>query len=178
MKREYHLLVDYGADLIVNHHQHCFSGFEEYNGTPIFYGLGNFYFDNPNMRNDKWNEGLLLQVELKKNSINYNLIPYWQCRTEPVIAIRDYNEVNGTIEQLNAIIKDDKLLNEHFNRLLKTKKPLYPFLPYGNHYLRALYSRGLLPDFMSYKRKSKILNAVRCETHREIILSYFEAFNE
>ena len=66
MKRDYHLIADFGADVIVNHQQHCYSGYEIYNGKPIFYGLGNFYFDNPCKRNDKWNEGLLLQMEISK----------------------------------------------------------------------------------------------------------------
>ena len=45
MKETYHFFVDAGADIIINHHQHCFSGYEIYNGKPIFYGLGNFCYD-------------------------------------------------------------------------------------------------------------------------------------
>ena len=35
---------------MVNHHQHCFSGYEVDNGSSILYGLGNFCFDNPDKR--------------------------------------------------------------------------------------------------------------------------------
>ncbi len=45
MKKWYRFFVDAGADAVVNHHQHCFSGYEVYCGKPIFYGLGNFCFD-------------------------------------------------------------------------------------------------------------------------------------
>ena len=41
----YRFFIDAGADAIINHHQHCFSGYEVYNSKPIFYGLGNFCFD-------------------------------------------------------------------------------------------------------------------------------------
>lgn len=174
MKRDYHLIADFGADVIVNHHQHCYSGYEMYNGTLIFYGLGNFFFDNPQKRNDKWNEGLLLKLDVQKDEIQFELIPYNQCDDDPVIRIRKYGEVKDKIEKLNAIIADDNLLNEHFDRLVASKKPLRPFLPYGNHYLRALYHRGFFPDFMSKQRKVIIENSISCETHREVLLRYFD----
>lgn len=47
---------------MVNHHQHCFSGYEIYNNKYIFYGLGNFCFDNPVKRNSIWNEGYMLSL--------------------------------------------------------------------------------------------------------------------
>lgn len=177
MKRDYHLIVDFGADVIVNHHQHCYSGYEIYEGKPIFYGLGNFFFDNLKKRNDKWNEGLLLHLEVTKDKIDYELIPFRQCDVNPTIEMRNYEEVRTEVERLNAIIADDALLNECFDKLVTSKKPLYQFLPYGNHYLRALYSRGFLPDCMTKNRKAKIENAVSCETHREVLLRYFEQLN-
>lgn len=35
----YQFFIDAGADAVVNHHQHCFSGYEVFNDRPIFYGL-------------------------------------------------------------------------------------------------------------------------------------------
>ncbi len=40
-------LIDAGADLIIGNHPHVPHGFELYNGKPIFYSLGNFYFNMP-----------------------------------------------------------------------------------------------------------------------------------
>ena len=57
MKETYRFFVDAGADAVVNHHQHCYSGYEVYNGKPIFYGIGNFLFDREGVRNSIWNEG-------------------------------------------------------------------------------------------------------------------------
>ena len=174
MKRDYRLIADFGADVIVNHHQHCFSGYEIYNGKPIFYGLGNYFFDNPLKRNDKWNEGLLLKLDISSEDTHFEIIPYNQCDKDPVINVKDYDEVKDKIDALNAIIADDKLLNEHFEKLVASKKPIHPFLPYGNHYLRGLYNRGYLPDGLSKSRKAKIENAISCETHRDVLLNYFE----
>ena len=39
MKKWYRFFVENGADVVVNHHQHCYSGYEEYLGKTIFYGI-------------------------------------------------------------------------------------------------------------------------------------------
>lgn len=38
MKETYRFFIDAGADAVINHHQHCYSGYEEYKGKPIFMG--------------------------------------------------------------------------------------------------------------------------------------------
>jgi poly-gamma-glutamate synthesis protein (capsule biosynthesis protein) len=40
-----HAAVDAGADLIIGDHAHWPKGIEVYKGKPIFYGVGNFLFD-------------------------------------------------------------------------------------------------------------------------------------
>ncbi len=174
MKREYRLIADFGADVIVNHHQHCFSGYEIYNGKPIFYGLGNFFFDHPHKRNDKWNYGMLLKLDIKKDSINFQMIPYEQCNEEAIIKILDINDFQENLENLNTIIADDVLLENAFNELVSSIRPLYPFLPFGNKYYRFLYHHGILPAFISKKNKANIENAISCETHRELFMYYFK----
>lgn len=37
--------IDAGADVIVGTHSHCLQGIEYYNGVPIFYNLGNYWFN-------------------------------------------------------------------------------------------------------------------------------------
>ena len=176
MKREYHMIADFGADVIVNHHQHCYSGYEHYKGKPIFYGLGNFFFDDPKKRNDnKWNYGLILQLDVEKEKVNFGLIPYEQCNNETVVSICDYSTVVKQVEEINGIIADDERLEDEFNKLVEKDKRrlLFPFIPYRNHYLKALYNRGHLSDGLSEKDQVVIENAVSCETHRELLLHYF-----
>ena len=42
---EAHALIDAGADVIIGHHTHTLQTTETYKGKPIFYGIGNFIFD-------------------------------------------------------------------------------------------------------------------------------------
>ena len=45
MKKTYRFFIEAGANLVVNHHQHCHTGWEDYQNGRIYYGLGNFFFD-------------------------------------------------------------------------------------------------------------------------------------
>lgn len=42
--------IDAGADIVIGHGPHVLQGMELYNGKPIFYGLGNFIFQNETVR--------------------------------------------------------------------------------------------------------------------------------
>ncbi|MEY8524437.1 CapA family protein [Lachnospiraceae bacterium 38-10] len=53
--REY---IDAGADIVIGAHTHCLQGMEYYQGKPIIYSLGNFWF------NDKSLDTMLLQIHL------------------------------------------------------------------------------------------------------------------
>ena len=44
-RERFRFYADAGADFVVGHHTHCYSGYEIYKGKPIFYSLGNFIFD-------------------------------------------------------------------------------------------------------------------------------------
>jgi poly-gamma-glutamate synthesis protein (capsule biosynthesis protein) len=173
MKKQYRYIADLGADFIVNHHQHCYSGYEVYNGVPIFYGLGNFYFDNPKKRNCIWNKGLLLSVEFGKD-VKWELIPFEQCNENPDIRLLPIETEKKNIDKLNGIISNDNLLEASFEELVKKILPLSAMQPYTNHYVRALYHRHLLPNLISKKKLFEILNSIRCQTHREVVIEYLE----
>ena len=78
------------------------------------------------------------------------------------------------IDRLNRIIADDVKLQDAYDEMVMKATPLSPMQPYTSHYVRALYHRGLLPDLISKKKKATILNSIRCETHRELLISYLE----
>ena len=59
-----HAAIDAGADLVVGAHSHWVQTFESYNGKSVFYGLGNFVFDQDWSR--ETTHGLALRVRLAK----------------------------------------------------------------------------------------------------------------
>jgi len=62
-----HNFADLGLDAIITHHPHCPQSWEIYNGTPIFYSLGNFLMYRENKPSTKWAYGV--NLEIGKNKI-------------------------------------------------------------------------------------------------------------
>ena len=173
MKETYRFFVDAGADAVINHHQHCYTGYEVYNGKPIFYGLGNFCFDRGEQTSKNWKEGYMVMLYISDSGINYDLIPYVQAHKAPGIKIiDDRKEFESDITSFNEIIADDSKLKEKRQKWMdKSYKYQYLLLePYQNRYLKALYVRGLLPSFIGKKKRLMILNYLKCEAHIERVI--------
>lgn len=172
MKEVYHFFVEAGADAVVNHHQHCFSGYETYKGKPIIYGLGNFLFDNPSKRNDIWNQGLLTIMNFEHGNIMFKIIPYIQCNNDPGIHLLNKVEryaFQKTVESLNQIISSDSLLKEKHVLWINATKAWFElqFTPWEWRWTRELFRRGLLPSLVSKKKKLVLLNFIECESHHD-----------
>lgn len=175
MKKTYRFFIDVGADVVVNHHQHCFSGYELYNGKYIFYGLGNFCFDKGKQKRDFWNEGYLVKLKLDE-SIGFEIIPYIQCAEDPAVDFDiDTKNIFDKINNLNSIIADDTLLEQAFVNMANQKGNGYldSLQPY-NKYLKKFYTRGLLPSLLSDFWYRYVLAIFRCEAHRDVILYVLE----
>lgn len=182
MQETYRFFVDMGADVVVNHHQHCYSGYELYYGKPIIYGLGNFSFDENGMRNDVWNEGYMVSFAFGK-SITLELTPYVQNDDQMGIQLmkgKSEEEFQNRINQLNAVIADPMQLNEHWLSMSEQleKEYMQIFQPYRYprllklakwHLLPKWLCEKLLPEYMTPNRKKYILNYIQCESHQDVI---------
>ena len=176
MKELYRFFIDAGADLVINHHQHCYSGYERYKKGLIFYGLGNFCFDSisGSIRDSIWNYGYFVIIEFTNDVMLFEIYPYIQCNDNPEIKFlygKEKNYFDSMIEKLNNIIQnDDRLISEYkifINK--KAKKYISCIEPYSNRYLNALYVRGLLPSFITKKKLLLIKNYILCESHLDCL---------
>ena len=61
-RERFRALIDAGADAIVGHHPHTPRGVEVYRGKPIFYSLGNLFFNAPALK--RLNRGLVAELEI------------------------------------------------------------------------------------------------------------------
>lgn len=170
MKETYRFFVDAGADAVINHHQHCYSGYEVYKEKPIFYGLGNFCFDRNTQRNSFWNEGYMVNLILNEEVVTFKLIPYIQGNEEAgVCVLSDKVSFENSIMELNAIIADDKCLKEEHQQWMKqtSKSYLMALEPYSSRISLGLFARGFLPSFINKRKKYRLLNVLECEAHLE-----------
>lgn len=182
MQETYRFFVDMGADVVVNHHQHCYSGQELYKGKPIIYGLGNFSFDENGLRRCVWNEGYMVSLTFGK-SISFDLIPYVQNDEQMGIQLMEgkrEDEFDAHIQQLNAIIVDPKQLQEAWLAMAEQHREEYmdPLKPYQysrlvwlakHHLLPKKLVAKLLPEYMTETRRSFLKSYFQCESHRDIM---------
>lgn len=75
----YRDFIDYGADGVFASHPHCPQGWETYKGKPIFYSLGNFFFNSketPEFHCTKphWYEGRCVVVTINDNQISFEVV--------------------------------------------------------------------------------------------------------
>lgn len=174
MQETYRFFVDAGADVVVNHHQHCYSGYEIYKDRPIFYGLGNFCFDWEGKRNSTWNFGYLLELHID-NKIEFNLQPYEQCNQMPEVHLLDKEQSKHFEEEiirLNTIIASPQALKEHHEQWMSQgeRSWIASLNPFTGRYINALIRYKMLPLLYQRKNLIALLNKVACESHRDKLI--------
>lgn len=180
MQETYRFFVDVGADMVIGHHPHCFSGFEKYHGKMIFYSLGNFIFDSrTGNREGLWTEGFGLSLILTKDKLEYRIHPYEQSTEHVGVRKMSGNKLdifNKKLISLNKIIADKDLLEANFIDFVRARELEYNFLlqPYSNRVLRKLFKVHLIPNIVSHVKKLNLLNYVRCESHRDVLIDFLK----
>ncbi|MBO4851120.1 MAG: CapA family protein [Prevotella sp.] len=179
MRQAYRFFIEVGADAVVNHHQHCFCGYEYYKGKPIFYGLGNFCFDKPQYRDCFWNEGYVVGLTLDKDSVECQVFPYMQCSKTPSVHFLQGEERSHFMEKLeekSRPIADSEALEEVYRQYLERTSNRYDtlFTPYSNKFTEALCEKGLLPTCISKGKWPKLLNKIECESHRDRLIHFIK----
>lgn len=174
MVETYRFFVDSGADAVVNHHQHCFSGYEVYHGKPIFYGLGNFCFDLSKTPEGIWTEGYAVLIDFSSSATEYSIHPYRQCAENPKVEMLPQDAYNKRIEEINAIIANPKELHARVDDYYASCADQYSniFEPVRNRYYLGAKRRGWLPSLINKDRKLVAANFIVCEAHRDKLVHY------
>ena len=169
MQETYRFFIDAGADAVVNHHQHCYSGYEIYRGKPIFYGLGNFCFDRAGNWGEKWHEGFLLMLTFDEKGIGHEIFPYHQCLEHPTVELLEKGSFDERLMELNSIILDKERLIEETRKYYARERDKMSkvFEPCDSRFYLAGKRRGLFPSLISKKRKLLATDLICCESHRD-----------
>ncbi len=77
-------IINAGADAIIGHHAHCIQTIEHYRGRPIYYGIGNFIFDQQKPLN---HEAIIVRMAISKEGIAFQEIPIY-CNMPKVRLLR------------------------------------------------------------------------------------------
>lgn len=179
----YRFFVDAGADAVINHHQHCFSGGEVWHGKPIFYGGGNFCFDWHEKNSNLWREGYMVKLLFDGEIVDYQLLPYIQNdKMTGVHPLDDagYKDWKQRYDAISKIITDKEKLEEKYHELIsKTTRKFSIYLtPYTSKIALSLYMRHFLPRMMSKQRVRELLNMIRCESHRDRMIKVLNTISK
>lgn len=170
--------AEMGADAILVHHARLISGYEVYQGVPIFYGLGNLIHMS---KITKEHEGLLVELDFKKGKeIKFKLHPVVLDVDKVKVSMAkgdQQKEILDRVKTLSEIIADEKRLKEKWKEFVLAKSTEYLNIASGlpriifriarKAKLLPLYNRFLL---MNRKKYLAMWNTARCQAH-------FEAYN-
>jgi len=178
MQNKYRFFIDAGADVVINHHQHRFSGFELYKDAPIFYGLGNFCFPRANYTDSFWNYGYLVTLKID-DKIDFEITPYKQCNGfigVKLLTTTEKETFDEDIEKINHVIEHPQLLSAEYEKLARSSDARYDWLfqPVTNRLYKAISCLLHLPNPTSMKKIDEILSLINCESHRDRFVYYLK----
>lgn len=76
IRKRYHELLEYGADIVIGHHPHVTQNYETVGDKIIFYSLGNFIFDTNYQRIQNHTEfGMLVKLHLREDGFAWENMP-------------------------------------------------------------------------------------------------------
>ena len=165
-------MADCGARLVVAQHSHCIGCKEEYHGTTLVYGQGNFIFDEST--NSCWDNGLLLSIEIDNGCVDVHFIPV--VRKNGCIRIASTEEADAILEDFHR--RSEEIMTEGFveksfaQKALSQKSYLLRKM-HGDTAFTKVLSK-LFPNYLNKfcyngKKRNAALNLVRCESHRETL---------
>lgn len=114
----YRDFIDYGADGVFGTHPHCPQGWEEYKGKPIFYSLGNFFFNSKKdtlyraTNRAHWYEGRCVILCIEDQQLSWK-----------VINTRNIDNIALEIDHSEESIRH----NEYICKLISDKKAYYDY---------------------------------------------------
>lgn len=166
-----------GANAVICQHSHCVGCMEIWQGTPIVYGQGNLLFDWPKAVSPTWHEGVLVVLEMGEHPDPViDLIPYKQSEGGPGakrMRPEDEEAFLGEFKRRSVQIGNYDFVTEQWSAFCHKTRPYYLSVFRGDHGIirRAANKIGLPRIDPRPEIQRARLNIIRCESHREALLS-------
>lgn len=155
-----------GADVVLCQHSHCIGCYENYNGTHILYGQGNFHFVKENGAdiNDIWNTLLAVKYDTKSNEIEF--VPI-NCTKTGIELSKGANKemiLKGFTER-NDSLKNGQW-KEGWREFCQSVQ---------ERYLKAI--RLAYVDGCEEKDKQRFAHFLDCEAHTDVWRELYKTYN-
>ncbi|PRS39084.1 poly-gamma-glutamate biosynthesis protein [Bacillus sp. RJGP41] len=166
-------IVEKGADLVICQHSHCIGCSEDYKGSTIVYGQGNFIFDKYD--NEFWNNSLLIKVYID-NGIKIDYIPIVKRGNGVRLATGHIAEdIITEFQNRSQEILEDEFIEQKYQEFANQNIQSYlrKFSGLGkwlSRIDRRLLNGNLLKKKYDRSQLLEIQNYIECEAHRELVL--------
>ncbi len=167
MQKTYRAFADAGASMVFNCHTHCPEGIELYNGVPIVYCPGNFYFPSFPNRPATWWTGYMPRVSFDRNGIfALEIAPYqveYNGSRIRLLAGTERVDFLAYLEEISEPLNDAGRLQELFESWCTR---------YGEGYLRgsiAVDTTRLPEDPATLAQWMGLRNLFTCESHNDML---------
>ena len=176
IRERFHLLSSYGADVIIAQHSHQLIGKENYGQSEIIYGQGNTHFMQTKT-NQKKDDGVIVEIDVEKDS--FSCVYHYIFRDGLKIKTSEMPE--WFVENSQRIERGELFLSDFYEFSRRKLIDYLPFYRGVNHFdkiikritSRRQYEKYLLNKY-SENQLLRILNSLRCDEHREALITAIE----
>lgn len=175
--------IDLGVEAVICHHPHVPGAYEYYQGKPIVYSLGNLVFDNNKPPKD-WDTGIMIEllIDFEKKQFNaLQIIPYKQSvETGGVQLLRgdDKDVFLARLEGYRKKMDNNQAWLEEWKGFVNKQADSYIARQYFPLTFRGLgilvRNTPIVKLFFNNKNSLSKINMLRCQSHRELLISLLE----
>lgn len=157
----YRHFIDIGAEAVIAMHTHCPQGYEFYNGKPIVYSMGNFFFPSPVLASNKsWVYGYLSELTLSGDDIKLEIYPYkFDFDKVSMLQSEEKEHFMKYMECLCKPISSAEEIQSLFDSWCLTQDYIEGL---------SLYEKEYLSDGHQLEVKA-LKNIFHCEAHNELV---------
>lgn len=171
-------MINCGADAVICHHTHRYSGIIKHKNKPIILGVGNFLFSIKGIDN-KWRTGIIARLNIMSDFITHEIFPVRMIKSwDNVICLKKTKKekVLCKIKEINNLLLSSEKFREYWKEnFLSERRRLNLQLKYRNKFLFKILKRiKFYNPRLNNNLKKLLLNLVRCDSHREKMIAILQ----
>ncbi len=167
----YRHFIDLGAVSVIAMHPHCPQGYEIYDGKPIVYSMGNFFFNampNPERLNT-WYYGYVSELDVSGSGVVLKIHPY-RFDEDGIYLLKgdDKEKFMKYLDDISKDISDPEKIAALFDSWCLTQGYIDTLGGY----------KSKMPYDCTPEEARSIRNVFTCEAHNELLTNTFQMMYE
>lgn len=166
----YRHFIDMGAEAVIAMHTHCPQGYEYYEGKPIVYSMGNFFFPNDwkaKGKKETWSLGYLSELDITEEGTKLSIHPYQFDFDKHEFLKGDKKEkFMRYIDSLCEPINDRAQIEKYFDSWCLTRRWLLDRFEGFNY--DEVIKDGNPRQAVTFR------GPLHCEAHNEVLMNHIE----